>query len=352
MNANSLQVYLIGRPQSGKSTTFAALTGETGGVHRRVTAVPDERLDYLYDVFQPKKRTPAEIVFCDIFALKASELTGRSADKFTAALAEADMLALVIRCFGDVDSDGAPVDPVRALDEVMLELVVADHTAVEKRLERVVKDVKRGSKDAVIEQALLERLRTHLENEQPMSSAGLTDDEEKLLRSFSFLTLKPALVLANVGEDALAEPPARLVEYASNKGLETVAFCAELEAEIAEMEPDDQRTFLGDYGIDEPAAPRVIRACYRTLDLICFLTAGGDDEVRAWTIVRGTRAQQAAGAIHSDIERGFIRAQTVSFADFKTHGTFAACRDRGALRLEGKEYVVADGDIIEFRFNV
>jgi hypothetical protein len=352
LNTNALQVYLIGRPQCGKSTAFAALTGGDASVPRRVADVPDSRLDYLFDVFKPKKRTPAEIIFCDIFAQRAAEPGGRGGDRFTTALAEADMLAIVIRCFGEMDVDGRRVDPVRALDEVILELVVADHGMAEKRLERVEKDVKRGQKEAVAEQALLRRLLAQLEAEQPLSGLGLDDEELKSLRSFAFLTLKPLLVLANVGENDLAEPPAQLAAYAQSKGLAVVSFCAQVEAEIAGLEPDEQTAFLADYGITEPVAPRVIRACYHTLDLISFLTAGGADEVRAWTILRGTRAQAAAGAIHSDIERGFIRAQTVSFTDFAAHGSFASCREAGVLRLEGKDYLVQDGDIIEFRFNV
>jgi len=353
LNTNALQVYLIGRPQAGKTTAFDALTdGGATASHRRVSDVPDTRLDYLNDVFKPRKRTPAEIIFCDIFAQKAGELQGRHGAQFTTALGDADMLAIVIRCHGELDVDGRPVDPVRALDEVMLELVVADHSMVERRMERVEKDLKRGQKEAAVEMAVLQRCLAQLEAEQPLSGLGLEEADLKLLRSFALLTLKPLLVLANVAEDALTTPPAALVRYGSGKGLRVVPFCAEIEAEIAALAPDEQSAFLADYGIAEPATPRVIRACYETLDLISFLTAGGPDEVRAWTIPRGTRAQAAAGAIHSDIERGFIRAETVAFTDFQAHGSFAACRDAGCLRLEGKEYLVKDGDIINFRFNV
>ncbi|MBI5834388.1 MAG: redox-regulated ATPase YchF [Armatimonadetes bacterium] len=353
MNTNALQVYLIGRPQSGKSTAFAALVGDPQGGHRRVTEVPDRRLDYLNDVFQPRKRTPAEIIFCDIFAQKAAELTGRQAERFTAALGDADMLAIVIACFGDIDSDGRPVDPVRALDEVILELVVADHGVVERRLDRVEKDIKKGLKDAAAEKEVLQRCLPVLEAEQPLSTLGLSADDAKMLRSFQLLTLKPLLVLANVPEDqAAAPPPAALCDCATAKGIKTVAFCAQLEAEIAGLDAEEGEAFLADYAIAESAAPKVIRGCYETLDLISFLTAGGPDEVRAWTIARGTRAQNAAGAIHSDIERGFIRAETVAFDDFAVHGSFDACRKAGVLRLEGKDYIVQDGDIITYRFNV
>ncbi|HAZ64521.1 MAG TPA: redox-regulated ATPase YchF [Armatimonadetes bacterium] len=353
LNANALQVYLIGRPLSGKTTTFHALTGGDGEGHRRVTDVPDPRLDYLFDVFQPRRRTPAEIIFCDIFALKAAELTGRQADRFTAALGDADMLAVVINCFDEVAPDGRPADPVHDLDAVVLELVVADLSAVERRLERVAKDVKRGLKEAIREQELLQRCLPTLEAEQPLSVLGLTAEEQRLLRSLALISLKPALVLANVGEAPAGEaPPAALATYAQSKGLRLVSFCAQLEAEIAGLEPTEQAAFLADYGIAEPATPRVIRACYETLDLISFLTAGGPDEVRAWAVPRDCRAQTAAGSIHSDLERGFIRAETVNYEEFSQHGSFEACRRAGVLRLEGKDYAVQDGDIITFRFNV
>lgn len=353
MDANALAVYLIGSPQSGKSTAFDALVGEPGPGHLRVTKVPDRRLDRLDEIFQPKKKTPAEIAFCDIFAHKASELSGRQTEKFTAALGDADMFAIVIQCFGEFDAAGNPLDPRNSLDDVLLELVVADHSVVERRLERIANDLKKGKKELLPEQAVLQQALALLEDEQPLSRLELDEAEAKLLRGFGFLTRKPCLVLANVDESDLAAgaPPA-LVEQAASRGFETVAFCAQIEAEIAGLDAAEQAAFLEDYGISEPVRERVIRTCYHSLDLISFLTGGGPDEVRAWTIARGTRAQQAAGAIHSDIERGFIRAETVAFDDLDRLGTIAACRDAGVLRLEGKDYLVQDGDVITFRFNV
>lgn len=353
MNTNALEVYLIGPTQSGKTTAFEALVGDREPGHQRVTKVPDARVDRLYQIFEPKDKTFAEIIFCDIFAQRAGELTGRAAGRFTTALGGADMFAVVIRCFGDCDADGSPLDPVAALDEVMLELVLADHDLVSRRLERVAQDLKRGLKEAAHEQTLLERCREVLEAEQPLSGMVLTGDEEKLLRGFDLLSRKPILVLANLDEAQLGEgaPPA-LVEAASSRGLETIALCAQVEAEIAGLEPDEQAVFLEDYGIAEAVRARFIRRCYGALDLISFLTGGGPTEVRAWTIPRGTTAVHAAGVIHSDLERGFIRAETVAFDDIDRLGSIPACRDAGVLRLEGKEYVVQDGDVITFRFNV
>ncbi len=353
MDANALAVYLIGRPGCGKTTAFNALTGADDSSHLRITKVPDARLDRLDAMFQPRRKVHAEIAFCDIFAHKAAELSGRQAERFTAALGTADMFAIVVACFGELDADGRPLDPPAALDEVLLELVVADHSVVERRLQRIEADLKKGKKELLPEQSLLQRCLALLEQEQPLSRLDVDEAEERLLRGFSFLTRKPAIILANVEESALgAPPPQALVDQAASRGFETVAFCAQVEAEIASLDAAEQESFLADYGISEPVGPRVIRACYHSLDLISFLTAGGPDEVRAWTIHRHTRAQNAAGAIHSDLERGFIRAETVAFTDLDRLGSFAACRDAGLLRLEGKDYLVQDGDVITFRFNV
>ncbi len=353
MDANALEVYLIGSAQSGKTTAFQALVGDREPGHRRVTKVPEPRLDRLEAIFKPQRKVPAEIIFCDIFAQKANDLAGRHAERFTAALGEADMLAIVVACFDDPSLADLLPEPVAALDEVLLELVVADHSVVEKRLHRIDQDLKKGKKDLLVEQAVLQRGLALLEAEQPLSRLTLSEDESRLLRGFQFLTLKPAIVLANLDEAQLGQaPPQALVDHAASRGLETVAFCAQIEAEIAGLEPAEQQEFLSDFSISEPARDRVIRACYQRLDLISFLTGGGPTEVRAWTIPRGATAHQAAGVIHSDLERGFIRAETVAFADLDRLGTIAACRDAGVLRLEGKEYVVQDGDVITFRFNV
>lgn len=353
MDTNALEVYLIGPSQSGKTTAFEALSGGAGEVHRRVTRVPDSRLDTLFEMFEPERKVAAEILFCDIFAQRAAELSGRKAEQFTAALGTADMFAIVVRCFGEYDADGSRLDPVNALDNILLELVVADLSVTQRRLERIATDLKKGKKELLPEQAVLQRALELLEAEQPLSRLELSEEESRTIRGIQFLSRKPAIVLANLGEDRLGEePPADLVAHAASRGLATVAFCAQVESEIAGLEPAEQRAFLEDYGIAEPARDRVIQTCYHSLDLISFLTAGGKDEVRAWTIRRGSVAQAAAGAIHSDIARGFIRAETVAFVDLARLGSFAACREAGLLRLEGKEYVVQDGDVINFRFNV
>ena len=353
MDTNALEVYLIGLPQSGKTTAFGALAGSRGEAHRKVTHVPDRRLDALFQMFEPQRQVHAEILFCDIFAQRAAELAGRKAEQFTAALGTADMLAIVVRCHGEFDADGSPLDPVNTLDDVLLELVVADLSVVQRRLERIENDLKKGKKELVPEQMVLQTALALLENEQPLSRLQLSEADDKLIRGIQLLTRKPVIVLANMGEDQVGdEPPVDLVNHAASRGFETVAFCAQVEAEIAGLEVEEQRAFLEDFGIAQPAREKVIRTCYHSLDLISFLTAGGKDEVRAWTIKRGSTAQEAAGVIHSDIARGFIRAETVAFEELARLGSFAACRDAGVLRLEGKEYVVQDGDVITFRFNV
>lgn len=350
MNTNALEVYLIGRPQSGKSTAFHALCGGTG--HRRVTWVPDPRLERLAEISPPQRVVHAEIIFCDIFELRAAELSGRAADRFTTALGEADLLAVVIRCFGELDADGQPLDPVAALDDVLLELTVADHTTAERRLERLAGDLKKGLREQQAEHDLMARCVAQLEAERPLSGLELSAEEERLLRGFRFLTLKPTVVIANLGEGAgAADVPAELAAAAAARGLEAVGFCAAVEAEIADLEPDEQAAFLADYGILEPARDKLVHLCYHSLDLISFLTHG-PKECRAWTIRRGTTAAEAAGTIHSDFERGFIRAETIAFADLDRLGSEKACRDAGLMRLEGRDYPVADGDVIGFRFNV
>lgn len=353
LDANALAVYLIGRPQCGKTTVFHALAGDAEGGHQRVVKVPDPRLDRLFAIFRPRRQVHAEIIYSDIFAQRAGELTGRRAERFTAALGEADMLGLVVRCFGALDADGEPLDPVRALDEVLLELVVADHSVLAKRLERVETDLKKGRKELAPEAEVLRRCLPTLEAEQPLTRLELDAEAQRLLRGFQLLTLKPAIVLANLEETALERgAPPELVAFAAERGFQTIGLAGQLEAEIVSLEPNERSAFLADYGIAEASRDRVIRACYDSLDLISFLTGGGPDEVRAWTIRRGTTAVQAAGTIHSDLERGFIRAETVAFGELDRLGSLTACRDAGVLRLEGRDYVVRDGDVITFRFNV
>jgi GTP-binding protein YchF len=356
-----MKVALIGPPQSGKTELFAAVAAAQGSnvdlsrpdqPHLAVVKVPDSRLDWLSDLYHPKKYTPAELEFLDLPGLDLSDEVGRSrARALWSAMRQSDMLVFVVRSF---PSDAvAPyrnrVDPLSDVGELLAEMIFADLDQVTNRLEKIQASLKKPTAkrdEQLREQALMERLRDALENERPISSAVENEAEDKLLRSFAFLSQKPMLVVVNCGEDQLAEPLDEQYE-----GLERLKLSAKIEHEIAELEPDERAMFLEDLGIAEPARDRLIRACYSQLDLVSFLTAG-EDEVRAWTIAKGTDAVTAAGEIHSDIARGFIRAETVAFDDLQANRDMKGAKAAGKIRLEGKTYVVQDGDIINFRFNV
>ena len=341
-----MKIGIIGPPQSGKTTAFSSLTGlhvdAFGGREANVgvVKVPDERLDVLTEMYHPKKTIHAEITFLDLPGLgpndKLSALTNQ--------LAEAEALALVIGVY-------AADDPVAALESFILETVLADLSLLENRIERLDKDIARGRKEAAAEKPLIERCHGHLSDGLRLSLLDLSDDELSRLRGYQLVTLMPSLIVANVGEEHLSEDLTPLHDAARAAGLECITLCAPLEAEIAQLPPEDRATFLADYGIEEPARDRFISAAYKLLDLISFLTVG-PDEVRAWPIRRGTKAPQAAGKVHSDIERGFIRAEVVAYTDLTTAGSYAACRPLGQVRLEGKEYIVKDGDVIDYRFSV
>jgi GTP-binding protein YchF len=275
------------------------------------------------------------------------------------ALRGVDAFVHVVRAF---DSESAPhpegsVEPRRDAEVLELELILADHATVERRLERLEANIRKAKKaEDVSEQALFLRLKEALEQEQPLRAAGLSDEEHRRLRGYALLSEKPMLLVANVGEAQIRDAAAFLASsglaaLAERPGIAVVAVSAPIEAEMAELSPEDAGAFREDLGISEPGLERVIRSTYDLLGLVSFLTAG-EDECRAWTIPRGTKAPLAAGAIHSDIERGFIRAQVVAFDDLVAAGSLAACRERGTLRLEGREYEVKDGDVIEFKFNV
>ncbi len=354
----ALSLYLIGAPGAGKSAVFDALTHTPEGphfstkeAHRLGTVkVPDARLTQLRDLYKPKKFTPAEVSFVDVGLPPGAE-DRRRLGELTAFLGDADAFLLVVQAFGELDYRGESPDPVQQLEAMRLELIVADLEKVERRLERIAQDRQKGQKGGEAEAALLERCQAWLEDEQPLSEFGFKPDEEKTVRGFRFLSQKPILVVANVGEDNPASAGLdALLETCEAHGLGIMAFCAPLEAEIAQLTADEQADFLKDYGLDEPARARLIQAAYRLLDLVSFFTVG-EDEVRAWTVAKGTPAQEAAGKIHSDIERGFIRAETVNADQLLEAGSWSACRDRALLRLEGKTYPIADGDVINFRFN-
>lgn len=353
----ALLLYLIGARSAGKTAVFDALiqTPEgphfaTRGGHRLGTVkVPDARLSTLRDIFQPKKYIPAEVTFVDVALPSGGEGSGFS--QLNAFLGEADAFALVVQAFGEMDGAGKPLDPVGQLESVLLDLAMADLEKIERRIEKIEQEVKRGLKQSLPELAVQQKCKAAIDAGQSLRDLELTPDEQKLVASFCFLSQKRVLAIANVGDGDPAGAGCDALRAAcAEKGIELLAFCAPLEAEIAILPPADQAGFLKDYGLTEPARIRLIQTAYRTLNLISFFTVG-EDEVRAWTIRRGDNAVTAAGKIHTDLARGFIRAETVTSEILIEKKTHAACREAGLLRLEGKNYVVQDGDVIEIRAN-
>jgi ribosome-binding ATPase len=344
-----MKVGLIGHRGAGKTTVFNMLTGlqaQVGGyggkeeIHLGVIKVPDARVDKLSQVFKPKKTTYAEIRFTDFPASQNDdELKGNSS--LVTQMREVDAMALVLRDFE------TSADPLRQLNDLLTEMILADLTVVENRRTRLKKEKARPQ-----EEALLERCATTLENEESLRNLEFSADDENLLSGFGFLSRKPVLVLFNQADDKAGQPlsPAYQDEL-KRRGLDGLALAGKVEMEVAQLDESDREAFLKEIGIQEPARERFIRASYRLLDLISFLTTG-EDEVRAWTITQGTIARKAAGKIHSDIERGFIRAEVIAYDDFVVLGSEAKCKEAGKLRLEGKDYIVQDGDIIHFRFAV
>ena len=348
-----MKIGLIGFPLSGKTTVFNTLTG----LHARVDSfhasgkeaniglikVPDRRVDALSAIYEPKKTTYAEISFVDLAGISGSSGSGFDANALN-LMRQVDAFTFVVRSFpGEkVSHPQGSVDPLRDIRGLEEEMQLADLIVIEKRQARVEKEGKRGS----AEHALLERLTGVLENGTPLREIELSAEEIKSLAGFGFLSLKPRLLLLNTGEAKVQGDPSVMEKYAN-----AIAFCAELELQVAELPPGEQGEFLLALGIEEPARDKFIRAAYRMLELISFFTVG-KDEVKAWTIDRGTEAVNAAGKIHSDIERGFIRAEVVGYEDFIGEPNMTRMKELGKLRLEGKTYPVADGDIINFRFNV
>ncbi len=350
-----MKVGIAGFPRSGKTSIFNALTGqhadvggfsEPGKVHLGSIKVPDARIDKLSEIFQPKKTTYAEMIFVDFPA--AAEAAGSHAlDTATLTqMRESDALVQVVRGFADTISGDAP-NPLRDLANFKSELLLSDLVLIEKRLERLKKE--KGKEQ---ERVLLERCKAFLDGERPLRQLDLSTEEATSIAGFGFLSRRPVMVVLNVGEDDVAnDMPPVVAEFLKMEDLEGLVLSGKIEMEIAALEADDRQAFLEDLGLKATARERFIRAAYELLDQISFLTSG-EDEVRAWTIKRGTHAVKAAGKIHSDIERGFIRAEVVHYDDFVQYGSDAKCREHGKLRLEGKEYVVKDGDIVHFRFNV
>ncbi len=365
-----LSVGIVGLPNVGKSSLFNALTAAgapsenypfcTVEPNVGTVLVPDPRLDRIHELSGSKARVPTVIQFVDIAGLVKGASEGEGlGNQFLANIREVDAIAHVLRCFDDPDITHVlgDVDPVRDRDVVETELILADLDTVERRLERVGKKAKGGDKEAVAEVALLARFRDALARGVAVRSVPLDDAERALARSFHLLTAKPVLYVANVAEGDLPEGRNAWVD-ALERTLEAeggqaglVRVCSAIEAELAELEPEEKREFLAELGLEEAGLDRLIRAAYELLGLITYFTSG-EKESRAWTIPRGARAPQAAGVIHTDFERGFIRAETVALADFLRAGSMKAARELGMVRSEGKEYEVRDGDIMLFRFNV
>jgi GTP-binding protein YchF len=346
-----VKIGLVGLPGCGKSTVFSALTGiavETGyaagsgKANLGVVKVPDPRVDALAALYAPKKITYAEVTFTDLANTGATQGLDRPTLN---AMRDVDALCQVLRGFPN--ELGEPPDPVGELAELETETILADLEIVEQRVERLRKD---RSDPGELE--LQERIQSQLESEKPLRAMELSEAEEKRISGYAFLTRKPLLLVLNVAEAAVTEPlPADLQQAADDRGLGLVLLSALVEMDIAQMETAEQREFLESLGLEEPASHRFIRAAYTLIDLISMLTAG-PDECRAWPVRRDTPAPQAAGKIHSDIERGFIRAEVTRWEDLEELGSEARCREVGKLRVEGKEYVVKDGDVVNFRFNV
>ena len=357
-----MKIGLIGLPKSGKTTLFNLLTGSSiatsrydsgrSELHTGVARVPDPRVDTLRGLFNPKKTTFATFEVVDLAGIAKGERAGLDTKEFR----NADALLHVVRAFAD-EALGAP-DPRRDILDLEMELILADLEVVERRLERLEVSIKKQRKDAEVkERDLLARVKTALEAETPLRAVPLTLEEAKTLRGFTFLSQKPIFHIVNLDEKAIADGERvaarfELAEVAGRPRTRVGWVSAVIETEIARLEGAEQAAFLGDLGLSEPAIRRVLRECYALLGLVSFFTVG-DDEVRAWPIPSGTRAQDAAGAVHSDIARGFIRAEVNGYDELvAVSGSFADLRAKGQLRLEGKDYVVQDGEISHFRFNV
>ena len=365
-----MKLGIVGLPNVGKSTLFNALTGTEGAECANypfctidpnvgIVPVPDERLDVLAKMYNPEKITPATIEFVDIAGLVKGASRGEGlGNKFLANIRESDAVIHVVRCFDDeniIHVDGK-VDPVRDVETIELELIFSDIEMIERRIERTGRASKSGDKKLLAEVKLLERLKEHLEQGKTVNSMDLNEEEKAFADSLFLLTSKPVIYAANISENDLQDPLANsyvrsLKEIAERENAQMIAVCSKLEEDLGQLDADERAAFLSELGVESSGLDKLVKASYSLLGLISFLTAG-PKEVRAWTIKKNTKAPQAAGKIHSDFERGFIRAEIVAYNDLIESETYAKARERGLVRSEGKDYVMQDGDVTLFRFNV
>lgn len=362
-----MEIGIVGLPMVGKTTIFNLVTNagvETSGyltgkteTNVGMAKVPDKRIDYLSDMYKPKKTTYAQIQFSDVPGLVRGSSQGKGVgNRFLDSIRKSDLLVHVVRAFenpGVPHSDGS-IDPLRDVETIDMELLLADLDLVEKRIERI-KGGKKVKKEAAAELEVLQKLLEALENEVPLHRVELSEKEREMLQNYSFFSEKPVILVVNTDERQFkaGEYPRKqeLEALAAEKGIKLIEVCGQLEMEIAQLPEEDRDIFMEDLGITESGIDRLARAAYDQLGLISFFTVG-EDEVKAWTIKKGTDARKAAGKIHTDMERGFIRAEVIHFDDLKECGSMAAAREKGLVRLEGKDYVVKDGDILNIRFNV
>jgi len=365
-----LQAGIVGLPNVGKSTLFNALTAQESALAANypfatiepnvgVVVVPDERLALLAKIVKTNTVVPATVEFLDIAGLVRGASKGEGlGNQFLANIRETDAVIQVVRSFEDeniIHVEGS-VDPIRDIETIQIELALADLASIEKRREKAQRTAKSGDKASKAELEVLDKIQPVLEEGHAARTVNLTVEEKAIAKQFFLLTTKPTVYAANVDEDSLANPEENphvqtVKEYAEKEKAEVVVICAKLEADLVALEPEERSEFLKEVGVDSSGVDRLIKSAYRMLGLMSFLTAG-EKEVRAWTIPQGTKAPNAAGVIHTDIERGFIRAEIVGYDDLIRVGTYAAAREQGLMRLEGKDYIMQEGDIVNFRFNV